>query len=305
MSNIQSNKLIIILGPTATGKSDLAVVLARKLGGEIISADSRQVYLGMNLGTGKITKKETRGVRHYLLDIADPKRHVFNVIKFKAAAEKAISKITAAGKIPIIAGGTGFWIDAVALNQSFPDVPPNKALRAKLDKLHAAKLFAMLQKLQPKRAAQIDRHNKRRIIRAIEIANAAARTRPLDTAEPKYETIFIGLDLPDNILREKIEKRLDSRLKRGMLEEVKKLHTNGTSWKKLESFGLEYKFCALYLQDKIIKHQMRELLLYAIWHYAKRQRTWFKRNKQIIWLDASKKTTAHKAVALSKKFIIN
>ncbi|MBU6447932.1 tRNA (adenosine(37)-N6)-dimethylallyltransferase MiaA [Patescibacteria group bacterium] len=302
--NSRPAKLVVILGPTASGKSDLAVVLARKFHGEVVSADSRQVYRGMNLGTGKITKKEMRGVKHHMLDVAGPKQGAFNVSKFKPAAEKAINKIAAGGKLPILAGGTGFWIDAVALNHNFPDVPPNKKLRQQLDKKSAAQLFTMLQKLLPKRAAQIDRHNKRRLIRAIEIAKAGKNTEP-QNAQPKYQALFIGLDMPDAVLREKIQKRLDARLKAGMLAEVKRLHKNGVSWKKLESFGLEYKFCALHLQNKITYQQMRELLFYAIWHYAKRQRTWFKRNKQIAWFDPRKKTTAVKAAALIKKFLEN
>ncbi len=245
-----------------------------------------------------------RGVPHYLLDVASPKQSSFNVIKFKKAAENAIKKIAAKHKLPIMAGGTGFWIDAVALNQNFPDVPPNKKLRAKLDKKSAAQLFAILQKLQPKRAAQVDRYNKRRLIRAIEIAKAVHNS-DAQNAKPKYQVLFIGLDLPDNILREKIQKRLDARLKAGMLAEVKRLRKSGVSWKKLESFGLEYRFCALHLQNIISYEQMRQLLFYAIWHYAKRQRTWFKRNKQIALLDPRKKTTAVKAAALIKTFLAN
>lgn len=304
MGHAALNKIIAVLGPTATGKSDLAVILARKFKGQVVSADSRQVYRGMDLGTGKITKKEMRGIKHYLLNVAGPGQGAFNVAKFKLAAEKAVNKIIAAGKLPILAGGTGFWIDAVALNHNFPDVPPNKKLRKQLETKSAAQLFAMLKKLLPKRAEQIDRHNKRRLIRAIEIARAGKNTEQ-QNAQPKYQALFIGLDLPDAVLREKIKKRLDARLKAGMLSEVKRLHKNGVSWKKLESFGLEYKFCALHLQNKITFEQMRELLFYAIWHYAKRQRTWFKRNKQIIWLDPRKKTTAVKAAALIKKFLEN
>lgn len=296
------HKLITIVGPTASGKSDLGVFLARKIGGEIISADSRQVYKGMDLGSGKITKKEMQRVPHYLLDVASPKNAKFNANKFKKQADAQIAKIIARGRVPIVVGGTGFWINALAFNQNFPEVKPDQKLRARLNKLSAERLFAMLKKVAPQRAQNIDPKNKRRLVRALEIAKHS-KDFPTPAGPQKYQTLFIGLDMPDKILRQKIEKRYDARIKKGMLAEVQRLHKQGVSWSTLENFGLEYRFIAQYLQNKISKEQMRKLLLFAVWHYAKRQRTWFKRNKEIIWLDPNKKATAAKAVAVSKKFL--
>ncbi len=300
----QLPKIIVIVGPTSTGKSDFGVVLARKFNGEIISADSRQVYKGMDIGTGKITKKETQDVKHYALDVVSP-RSSFNVSKFKKLADKYIKEILKKDKLPLLVGGTGFWIDAVALNQEMPDVKANPKLRAKLNKLSAEKLFTMLQKLDPKRAQSIDRMNKRRVVRAIEIAKATKRssTEFALQAKPIYQTLYIGLDITDKQLHDKIEKRLDKRLKQGMVAEVKKLRSQGVTWKKLESFGLEYRFVSRFLRGEITREQMHNELLTAIWQYAKRQRTWFKRNKDILWLDPSKKQSLNKGIALVKEYL--
>ncbi len=298
-------KIIAVVGPTATGKSELAVHLAKKFGGEIISADSRQVYKGMNIGTGKFSRKEMRGIRHYLLDVASPKTANFNIIKFKKRAEKAISDILGREKVPIIAGGTGFWVDALAFNQNFPDVKPNPALRKKLEKFSAQTLHEMLRRMDPLRAKKIDAKNRRRLIRAIEIAESGLQFLDISKkSKPVYRTLFIGLDMPKKILEKKIRSRMESRFARGMANEVRRLHARGVSWKTLENFGLEYKFIAQFLRGKIGAAQMRELLFTAIKHYAGRQKTWLKRNQAINWLDARKKKSAFgKAEKLVKSFL--
>ncbi|MBU6370862.1 MAG: tRNA (adenosine(37)-N6)-dimethylallyltransferase MiaA [Patescibacteria group bacterium] len=275
-------KILVILGPTATGKSDIAVKIARKFNGEIVSADSRQVYKGMDLGSGKIMRQEMRDIPHYLLDIANPSKQ-FSVAQYKKLAEKSIGKILAKGKLPIIVGGTGFYIDSVVRNIAVPKVKPDAALRKKLAKRSTADLFAMLKKLSPSRAKNIDRHNPVRLIRAIEIARSLGHVPALKESPRKYDSVFIGLDLPDAELKKRIEKRLVKRLKLGMAYEVKKLHANGISWRRLESFGLEYREIAKYLQKRISKEEMIENLKNDIWHFVKRQRTWFKRNKEITW----------------------
>ncbi len=285
-------KILVILGPTSTGKSDLAVKLAIKLartkwggynGAEIISADSRQVYKGMDLGSGKITKKEMRGVPHHLLDIVKPNTE-FSVAKYKKLAEKAISQILAKNKLPIICGGTGFYIDALVNDTVLPKVPPNKELRKKLERESVEILFQKLVKLDPKRAKSIDRYNKVRLVRAIEIATSLGEVPEIKNTK-KYNTFYLGLDLPDEILKDRIKKRLLKRLKKGMVKEVENLHINGVSYTKLERFGLEYKNCALFLQAKISKGQMLENIIKESFQYVKRQRTWFKRNPNIIWLN--------------------
>lgn len=277
-------KIIVVLGPTATGKSNVAVSIAKKFNGEIISADSRQVFQGMNLGSGKITKKEMLGIPHYLLDIAKPNT-IFSVVKYKELADKAIEQIIAKGKTPIICGGTGFYIDSVVKNITLPEVKLDKKLRAKLEKFSTKKLFGVLKKLSPSRAKNIDIYNKVRLIRAIEISKALGDVPEVQEGPQKYNFIIIGLDTKDKILKERIEKRLLKRIKLGMIREVSKLHKDGVSWKRLESFGLEYRETAKYLQGKINKAQLLENLKNDIWHFVKRQRTWFKRNKKIKWFE--------------------
>ncbi len=290
------NKVIIILGQTSTGKSDFAVQIAQKIDGEIISADSRQVYKGMNLGTGKITKKEMSGIPHHLLDIVNPKK-VFSVNDYKKLANKKIKDILARGKIPIICGGTGFYIDAVVNKTILPEVEPNLELRKNLSKKSKEQLFEMLKKLDPARAKTIDKNNPIRLIRAIEIAKALGSVPLLRQGLKSshnsdllldYDIIKIGLTLPNEILKKKIYTRLIARIKKGMLREIKNLHKSGVSWKRMEALGLEYRYGALYLQGKLTKKEMIQKINTETWHYAKRQMTWFKRDKDIVWLDIRK-----------------
>ncbi len=275
-------KIISIVGPTASGKSDLAVMLAKQFKGEVISTDSRQVYIGLNIGSGKITKKEMMGIPHHLLDVINPKK-VFTVANFKKQADQKISEIISRGHTPILCGGTGFYIDAVAKNVILPEVPPNKALRKKLEMLPLEKLQQMLMKLDQKRFITIDLNNKVRLVRAIEIAKALGSV-PKIKIKPLYDVLTVGILWDPEILRKRINLRLQKRLKGGMINEVKKLHAQGLSWKRLESLGLEYRFVAQFLQKKITKAEMIERLQFEIWHYAKRQMTWFQRDKNIVWV---------------------
>lgn len=294
-------KIIVVLGPTASGKSDLCVDLALWLDSEIVSADSRQVFKNMNIGTGKITKKEMRSIPHHLLNVANPKQK-FDIVKYKNLAEKAIEKILQKNKVPIICGGTGFYIQSIVDNIAFPEVPADESLRKKLEKYSLDKLLKILDKLDPKILKTIDQKNKRKIIRAIEISKALGSVPKLKS-NPKYDALQIGISKDKETLKKLIEKRLQKRLKQGMISEVKKLHANGVSWKKLISFGLEYKFIALYLQGKLTKQEMTEQLNTAIWHYAKRQITWFKRDERINWLNEKNSPSQNKKEA--KKLINN
>lgn len=298
-------KIIAVVGQTATGKSGFAVELAKKVnppaGGEVISADSRQVYTGLDIGSGKITKKEMGGIPHHLLDVANPKR-VFSVSDFKTLGEQAIQNILNKGKVPIICGGTGFYIDTLINNALFPEVPPNEKLRKKLYSKSTIVLFEYLKKLDPVRAKTIDQNNPVRLIRAIEIATALGSVPKLKTKSP-YEVLWIGLALPDEVLKEKIHTRLLARIKQGMLREAKRLHAAGVSWKRMQELGLEYRFMALHLSGKISKSEMLSQLEAAIWQYAKRQKTWFKRNKDINWINPRKKSDIQKSFKKAKKFI--
>ncbi len=293
------NKLIVILGPTASGKTDLSIRLAKKFKGEIVSADSRQVYRGMDIGTGKVTKKEMAGIPHYLLDVASPRKK-FSVAQYKKLAQKAINRIFKKEKIPFLVGGTGFYIQAVTDEIVIPEVKPKWKLRKELEKKSAEELFEKLKKIDPKRASSIDKNNKRRLIRAIEIVSETKKPVPkIKKGIPDFQILKIGIKKEKDDLQKLIKKRLEKRLKKGMIAEVKKLKEK-LSWQRLDSFGLEYRYIALYLQKKITKEEMKERLEKEIWHYAKRQMTWFKRDKEIKWIKNYKE-----AEKLVKKFLQN
>jgi len=310
----KNQKLITILGPTSSGKTALSVKLALWLnsgqakkrfginGVEIVSADSRQVYKGMDIGTGKITKKEMRGIPHYLLNVVSPKTR-FTVAQYQKLALAAIDKIFKKNKIPFIVGGSGFYIQAVVDNILIPKVKPDWNLRKNLEKKPISELYKMLVKLDPRRAKSIDKNNPRRIIRALEIVLRTKRPiLPFSQNKPNFEVLFLGVKKSKKELKKLIEKRLLKRLKQGMINEVKKLHNppasaplsagirrgKGLSWKRLEEFGLEYRFVAQYLQGELKYDEMVNRLKKEIEHYAKRQMTWFKRDKRIQWLKTPK-----------------
>ncbi len=287
-------KVIVIVGPTASGKSDLAVLIAKEFDGEVISADSRQVYRGLNIGAGKITKREMCGVPHHMLDVLSPKK-VFTVSEFKNKSEKIIGEIIERGKLPIICGGTGFYIDTLINNTTLPEVEPDPKLRQKLSKMSAPKLHLMLLKLDSRRAKEIDPNNKVRLIRAIEIAKALGKV-PQSKPNPNYSPLFIGIEWKREELNKRIQIRLLKRMKQGMLKEVENLHKDGLSWKRMFDLGLEYRYLSEYLQNKISKAEMLEKLEKEIEHYAKRQMTWFKRNKNIKWLNSKNLKTSQKII---------
>jgi len=295
-------KVLVILGPTASGKSDLAVKLALKYGGEVISADSRQIYKGLDIGTGKVTKKEMRGVPHYMLDIINPKEK-FSVSKWKEMSEKIVDDIISRGKLPIICGGTGFYIESIVDNVVYPDVLPDIKLREKLNKKTTEELVLILKKLDPKRLKNIDIKNKVRIVRAIEIATKLGSVPKLQKSKTKYEFIQIGISVEDKTLRSKIEKRLIERMKKGMVLEGEKLHKNGLSYKRMRELGLEYRYLADLLENKISEEKMVEKLNVEIWRYAKRQRLWFKRDKKIKWFESGDKKNIEALItrSLNKK----
>ena len=264
-------KTLVIVGPTGSGKSELAVRLAKKFNGEIISADSRHVYKGLNIGTGKITKKEMRDVPHHLLSIANPKQQ-FSADLFVNKAKEALTMIYHSNHLPIVVGGTGFYIDALAGKISLPNVPPNKLLRKKLNKFSKEKLFKMLKKKDPRRARSIDRNNKVRLVRALEIVDALGKVPKItNNRQPTtYSFIYIGLKPKD--LNKRIEKRVKKMFKDGLSKEIKKLKLSD---KRLKELGFEYWHPT---EGSVIRETKR---------YAKRQMTWFKRNKEIKWFTLS------------------
>ncbi len=325
----EKKSIIAIVGPTASGKSELAVQLAKKFNGEIISADSRQVYRGLNIGSGKVKgrwqKKLNKSyevqphktliyktIPHHCIDYVSPKKR-YTVVDFQQCAQKAIEDIRARGKIPFLVGGTGFYIDAVLGDTLFPSAPANPALRKKLERLPAEKLFAMLKKKDARRAATIDPHNKRRLIRALEIiettgapvpnqvfSNASHTSRQSlwrhdaqnlvwDRITRNDDVIMIGIRKTKEKLRQAITKRIRAMLKSGLVAETKKLHAappvgEGLSWKRIGEFGFEYRLPTLYLQKKITRKELEEQLKKENWRYAKRQITWWKYHQDICWI---------------------
>jgi tRNA dimethylallyltransferase len=278
-------QMIAIVGPTASGKSDFAIAIAQKYNGEIISADSRQVYRDMDIGTGKVPRDPlptdffySEGIRHHLLDIADPKDE-YNISHFLYDARQAVEDIRSRNKLSILCGGTHFWIQTLLEDHTLPEVPPNPELRLQLSKKTNEELLALLENRDPDRARMIDPHNTIRLIRALEIVAALGKV-PSAIRNQKSEirhARILALNPQRELLRKRIAQRLDVRFSQGMVEEVKRLRTQGISWERLESFGLEYRYIAFFLQNKLSEKEMREQLFFEVWHYAKRQLTWLRR----------------------------
>ncbi len=279
-------KVLIIVGPTASGKSSLGVRLAKKFNGEIISADSRQVYKGLNVGSGKVTKKEMSGITHHLLDVANPKKR-FSASDYKKLGDKAIQQIIKKNKLPIIVGGTGFYIDTLTGKMVLPEVPPNPKLRKYLESKTVEELFNFLKKKDSKRAKTIDKKNKVRLIRALEIIESLGQ---VPNVKPRgsniYEYIYVGVNPKKEILEKLIYKRLLARIP-GMIREAKRLKANKLSYRRMEELGLEYRYLARLLQNKLTKKAFLEELYKEIKHYSKRQMTWFRRNKKIKWFSSA------------------
>lgn len=289
MNNFQKQKIIAIVGPTASGKTALGIRLAKHISGEIVSADSRQVYKYLNLATGKVTKKETHGIRHHCIDLISPTR-TLDVTQYVRHASKAINEIIQRGNIPIVVGGTGFYMDALLHGRQFPEVPPNPALRKKLEKKSVSELARMLLKKDSERAKTIDLKNPRRLIRALEIIAYTKSPVPTLQAESPYNVLTIGIDFPDAELKKKIHLRLYERITQGMWQEIARAHTtHGVSWKRLEALGLECKIGSYVARGLLDPEEAATRLEREIWQYAKRQRTWLKRNKNIHWIDSLKK----------------
>ena len=291
--------IIVICGPTATGKSALAVQLAQKFNGEVISADSRQVYTGLDIGSAKITESEMCGIPHHMIDIVHPNEY-FSVAGFQKMARQKIAEIHARGKLPIICGGTGMYIDATIFGTEFPEVLPNPEIRNQLEQKTVDELFSELQKLDPKRAETIDKNNKVRLIRAIEIVKSLGSVPVPQNKESLYNTLWIGLNLPKEILQERIITRIQDRIP-ALFDEINNLHNSGVSFERLERFGLEYRYGAEYIQEKIILPEFTETLATKTWQFAKRQMTWFKRNKNIHWYNPI--SDKQKILQLVKEFL--
>ena len=275
-------KLIVIEGTNASGKSSLGVELASRFNGEIVSADSRQVYERLDLGSGKITPEEMKGVPHHLLNVRRP-GEFFSMADFQRLAFEAIDGILSRGKVPFLVGGTGLYVDAVADGYELSDRAPDHSLRAHLETFDTPALYDMLREKLPD--TDIDPRNRHRVMRALERL-AADDWHPAGK-KPRYTLLKFGVTWPREVLKQRIDVRLEKRLAEGMVDEVKALLDEGISEEFLVKLGLEYKYLTWYLTGKIGYEQMTEELGNAIKKFAKRQMTWFRRDPRIRWLDMS------------------
>ncbi len=266
--------LLVILGPTASGKTQVGVRVARVLSGEIISADSRQVYRGMDLGTGK-DLKEYGEVPHHLIDVVDP-GYEFSVFEFQRRFVSAFRNIQDRGKLPILVGGTGLYLEAVLKGYRLPEVPPNPKLRSELERLSLGELADRLKAIQPSLHNTTDLRLRERVIRAIEIAQFKGGSSG-QPALPGLSPIIFGILWPREALRQRISRRLRERINQGMMEEIKRLHKAGVSFEKLDFYGLEYRYGGMYLRGLLTKNDLFQKLNSAIHQFAKRQETWFRR----------------------------
>lgn len=274
-------KLVVIEGTNASGKSGLGVALAAHYGGEVVSADSRQVFRGLDLGSGKITPEEMQGVRHHLIDIAEP-NEFFSMHGFQRLAYEAVDDVRARGRMPFLVGGTGLYVASVTDGYVMSDTEPDLEYRAYLETMDTPKLYEMLRELRPE--MEIDEKNRNRVMRQLEkIHDGDDHSAP---NAPRYDCLKLGVTWPRPVLRARIDERLDRRLEQGMIEEVQGLLDRGASVEFLKKLGLEYRFITQYLIGEIPdRNEMVELLRTAIKQFAKRQTTWFRRDKDIQWLD--------------------
>lgn len=277
------NKLVVIAGTNASGKSGLGIELAKKYGAEIVSADSRQVFEGLNLGSGKVTEKEMDGVRHYLLDVAKP-NDFFSLSDYQRLAYEAIDDIFSRNVKPFLVGGTGLYVNSVVdgykLNTSTPDDKIRKEVEAK----PTEELIEIIREKNPMALERLDLKNKRRLERAVEkILSGDFEENP---SEKRYETLVIGVTWPRDVLYERIRIRLDKRLEEGMIEEVVKLRAEGATDEFLYKLGLEYRYILMYLRGEFVSFDaFYDKLFMEIRHLAKEQMTWFRKREDINWID--------------------
>lgn len=283
--------LIVILGPTASGKTDLSLKLAAKFKSEIVSADSRQVYRGMDLGTDKVPPKIRKKIPHHLIDLLNPDQP-FTLGIFKKKALAAIHDILKRGKIPFLVGGTGLYLRSLTQNYQIPALPPNPKLRARLEKEAQKKgtefLHQKLKKLDPKTAAKIHPRNLRYLIRALEIILTTQKTKKERRGKPLFAVFSIGIKWPREVLYERIEKRVDEQVKNGLLEETKRLLAQGYSEKLPSMSSLGYRELARYLKGELTWEEAVLLIKKNTRHYARRQITWFRKDRDTYWVSGEK-----------------
>jgi tRNA dimethylallyltransferase len=293
-SDTKTYNLIVILGPTASGKTRLAARLAAGIGAELISADSRQVYRGMDIGTGKDLAEyvvDGKPVPYHLIDVAEP-GHLFSVFEFQQRFYECFREITKRGRMPLVVGGTGLYIESILREYRMLPVPENASLREELARQGMEELAARLLRLNPTLHNTTDLTGRERLIRAIEIAEHSSKHLSKEGMErPDIVPLVIGVRRDRAVTRERITKRLRERLGQGMIEEVQRLHDSGISWERLDEMGLEYRYVSLFLQGKLTYEEMFKTLNIRIQQFAKRQDTWFRgmerRGITIHWIEGA------------------
>ena len=285
----------VIGGPTASGKSKLAVELAKRINGEIISADSMQIYKEMNIGTAKVTKEEMQGIKHYMLSFVSPEKR-YSVSAFKKDAENAIKEILAKGKIPIIVGGTGLYIDSLIYGIEFQEEEIDNEYREHLNKIAEEqglhKLYEEAKRIDPEAMQKISANDRKRIIRVLEIFHKTGKTKTELEKESRMKEIpynykVYAVTMDREKLYKRIEQRVDKMIEKGLIEEVKSILEKYSTFPTAMQ-GLGYKEVVEYIENKISKEEMIEKIKKETRHYAKRQLTWFRKNKETIWLDGEK-----------------
>ena len=295
--------LIVVLGPTASGKSSLGITLALHLRGEIVSADSRQVYRGLDIGTAKVTQEEQAQVTHHLLDVVAPD-DIYTVSQFQRAAFSAIDGILARHHQPLLVGGSPHYIQVVVDNLDIPRVAPQPQLRIQLAQRPLSDLLEELHARDPKSFAAIDQSNLRRVIRALEVCISTGQpfSEQRGRANPLYNSLLLGIQWARDVLHKRIDARVDERMQEGMVREVQGLLDTGVSHERLEALGLEYRFVARWLRGEFSSEElMVERLKYAIHDFTRRQLSWFRRDPRIVWLDGTRAT--QEAVPLVEDFL--
>jgi len=298
--------LIVVLGPTASGKSSLGITLAQRFHGEIVSADSRQVYRGLDIGTAKVSLEEQALVPHHLLDVVELDT-MYTVSQFQHDAIAAIDAILARQHVPFLVGGSPHYIQAIVDNLDMPQVPPQPALRMQLEQRPLPDLLAELQERDSRSFSVIDRNNPRRVIRALEVCITTGKpfSEQRGLAHPLYRSLSLGVQWPRETLYRRIDARVDERMQQGMVQEVQSLLTASVPHERLEALGLEYRFIARWLRGEYTSEaQMVERLKYAIHDFTRRQLTWFRRDRRIVWLAGDKSTLVQEAASIVKDFLL-
>tara|TARA_B100000745_G_scaffold294560_1_gene237697 strand:+ start:2288 stop:3187 length:900 start_codon:yes stop_codon:yes gene_type:complete len=294
MSNSKP-KVLVIAGATASGKTSLSIQLAKTFSGEIISADSRQIYKTLDIGTGKVTPEEMGGVPHHMIDIINPEE-TYTAAEFKTAGAQVITEITARGNMPIIAGGTFFYVDTLLGRITSPEVEPNPKLRATLEQHTTEELYNELRKCDPRRAEAMDPHNKRRLIRALEIVSTLGSVPAIPTDEP-YEVLTIGIQREKEELRDRFSARAKQWLEVGFMAEICTLLNSGLSQKRLQEIGFEYTLGVALYNNEITQEEFLQKFIEKNWQYAKKQIMWLKKDKTIQWFKPDGITDVTKTVS--------